>query len=76
MGAGQGVLSHPSDISIAPARSEKFLLLLCYHKWEGTSSKALVRANKKITETTNIPRDNYSFVSTQKCVWFIQLVNA
>lgn len=26
----------------------------------------------KIAETTNKPRDKYLFVSTQKCVWFMQ----
>lgn len=29
----------------------------------------------KITETTNKPRDKYLFVSTQKCVWLIQLMS-
>lgn len=56
---GQVVLSHPSDISIAPARLEEFLLLLCYHKWEGAGSKAVFRVTK-ITEITSIPRDNLS----------------
>lgn len=29
----------------------------------------------KITETTNKPIEKYLFVSTQKCVWFIQLMS-
>lgn len=36
-----GVLSHPSDISLAPARSEKFFLLLHFCKWEGARLQSI-----------------------------------